>query len=298
MNKDLDSEQLISIILPTLNGSRYIATSIESCLNQTINNFELIIVVDGRTTDNTVEIIERYTDPRIRIVFNPSGAGNLPGSLNIGFSHAKGNLFTWTSDDNYYKNDALEKMFSFLGRNPDVGLVYTGFWFIDENGNIVRESSLHPPDALIEGENPVGSCFLYWREVAEKVGLYDVNFLMVEDAEFWMRIYKEFKVVLVEDRCYYHRFHGESLTIKNYGAYKARRRLVDASKKHFGMSFFRYQEKISEVFIDEAFFAYQKRDYKHVLPCLVRGVVRNPLWLRNKGVYSIGVRSFLNSFSK
>ena len=293
MNKEFD--HLISIILPTLNGSRYIATSIESCLNQTINNFELIIVVDGRTTDNTVEIIERYTDPRIKIVFNTSGAGNLPGSLNIGFSHAKGNLFTWTSDDNIYKEDALEKMFTFLEINPDVGLVYTGFWFIDENGVIVRESGLHPPDALIEGENPVGSCFLYRRKVAEKVGLYDVDFLLVEDAEFWMRIYKEFKVVLIEDRCYYHRFHGESLTIKNYGAYKARRRLVDASKKHFGMSFFRYQEKISKVFIDEAFFAYQKKDYRRVLPGLLRGVVRDPSWLGNRGVYSIGIQSLLKT---
>ncbi len=289
MDRMINKDPLISIVLPTLNGGRYIATSIESCLQQSYKNFELI-VVDGGSTDNTIQIVKSFDDPRIRIYNQQSNTGRLPGALNFGFSHAKGDFFTWAQDDDYYKNDAMERMVSYLLKNPDVGLVYTGLWFIDEAEGIILESKLLPPEALI-ATNPVGHCFLYRREVAERVGPYDVNFIMVEDAEFWMRIYKMFKVAMIEDRYYYHRFHSESLTIKNYGGYLAQRRLAEASKKHFGLSWFRYQHRIADVFIDEAFSAYQKEDYKHVLPCILNGTLRNPRWLRNRGIYSIAIQS-------
>jgi GT2 family glycosyltransferase len=240
-----------------------------------------------------MQIVRAYSDPRIRIFENPTGTGRLPGSLNIGFSHAKGDFYTWTSDDNFYKDDALEIMVSYLQKNPDMGLVYTGFWFIDDEGRIIGESNLLPPDSLTV-TNPVGSCFLYRREVAERVGQYDVNFRMVEDADFWMRVYKQSKLALIRDRYYYHRLHGESLTVKNYGEYLARRRLADASKKHFGISWFKYQELVASTLIDEAFSAYQKRDYGHVLPCIINGVLRDPRWLKNRGLYSIGIQSLSN----
>lgn len=289
-----NNKPLISIVLPTLNGSRYIATSIDSCLQQSYPNFELIVVVDGRTRDNTMQIVREYSDPRIRIFENRSGDGGLPGSLNIGFSHARGDFYTWTSDDNYYQQDALEVMFAYLVQNSEVGLVYTGYWYIDDDGRILRESDLLPPQTVTRS-NPVGCCFLYRRDVAEKAGQYDVNFRMVEDAEFWMRIFKLSKIAMIEGRYYYYRLHNDSLTVKNYGAHFAKRRLVAASKTHFGINWFAYQRLIAEVFIDEAFFAFNKMDYRHVLACLLSGVVRNPLWLGNRGLYSIGIQSLFKS---
>ena len=287
---------LVSIVLPTYNVGRFVAASIDSCLQQSYQNFELI-VVDGCSEDDTLQIVRNFRDPRIRVYSQPSNSGRLPGALNIGFSHAAGDFLTWTQGDDYYKTNAIEVMVSHLLKNPDVGLVYTGFWFIDEDNNIIRESSLLPPELLVTS-NPIGHCFLYRREVADIVGPYDVDFFMVEDAEFWMRIYLKFNVSLIEDRFYYHRFHSESLTIKNYGAYLAQRRLADASKKHFGMSYLNYQKRIAKIFIDEAFFAYQMKDYKHVAPCMVKGIIRDPSWLGNRGVYSIGLQSLLKTFDK
>lgn len=294
MDRVQDSNPLVSIILPTYNVGRFVAASIESCLKQSYQNFELI-VVDGCSEDDTLQIVHSFRDPRIRVYSQPPNSGRLPGALNFGFSHAVGEFLTWTQGDDYYTPNAIEIMMSHLLKNPDVGLVYTGFWFIDEDGVIIRESSLWPPEHLVTS-NPVGHCFLYRKEVAEKVGPYDVDFFMVEDAEFWMRIYLKYKVSLIEDRFYYHRFHRESLTIKNYGAYLAQRRLADASKKHFGMNYLNYQKRIAKIFVDEAFFAFQMKDYKHVVPCIVKGVVRDPSWLGNKGVYSIGLRSLLKAF--
>ena len=102
--------KLISIILPTYNGEKYIRESIDSILNQTYKNWELIIVNDC-STDQTPTIVDEYAtkDSRIKIINNAMNL-KLPKSLNIGFKEAKGEYYTWTSDDNIFKPTALEVM--------------------------------------------------------------------------------------------------------------------------------------------------------------------------------------------
>jgi glycosyltransferase involved in cell wall biosynthesis len=106
---------LVSIVLPTYNGSRYIQQSIDSCLNQTYSNIELIIVDDG-STDCTEQIINSYTDNRIRYIQHQKNAG-LPTALNTGVAHATGDYLTWTSDDNFYAPQAIETQLTFLLKN-------------------------------------------------------------------------------------------------------------------------------------------------------------------------------------
>ena len=104
---------LVSIVLPTYNGENFIAKAIESILKQTYTNFELIIV-DDCSSDATNEIINSYAkkDARIRIIKNDVNK-KLPASLNIGFDNAKGEYYTWSSDDNEYYPQAFEKMVDF-----------------------------------------------------------------------------------------------------------------------------------------------------------------------------------------
>ena len=90
----------VSIVLPTYNGARYLKSSVESCLNQTHKNIELVIV-DDCSTDETPDIVRSYNDPRIRYVRNETNQ-RLPRSLNIGFALATGDYLTWTSDDNEF----------------------------------------------------------------------------------------------------------------------------------------------------------------------------------------------------
>ena len=89
----------VSIILPTYNGKKYIRDSIESIINQTYTNWELIIVNDC-STDDTQKIIEEYQqkDKRIIVINNEKNL-KLPASLNRGFEEASGEYYTWTSDD-------------------------------------------------------------------------------------------------------------------------------------------------------------------------------------------------------
>ncbi len=203
--------KLVSIILPTYNGEKHIKNSIESCLCQTYRNIELIIVNDC-SADGTLELIKEYAekDNRIRIVDNPKNI-KLPASLNEGFRVSKGLLLTWTSDDNMFRENAIERMVNMLSEKS-ADFIYCGYSVGDMNGNIecVRPPA-DPKDMLFR--NVVGACFLYTRQVYEAIGEYNVNLFCAEDYEYWSRIYRKgLKIVTCDEDLYIYRRHTNSLT--------------------------------------------------------------------------------------
>jgi glycosyltransferase involved in cell wall biosynthesis len=159
----------VSIVLPTHNGERFLAQSIESCLSQPFRDIELI-VVDDCSTDSTPRIARRYAhaDPRVRVLRNDPNR-KLPASLNRGFSEARGAYLTWTSDDNWYRPDAIGSMAEFLDAHADVGLVYAGMTDVDDAGAELKRRAALPPECLVEW-SCVGACFLYRREVRDRLG--------------------------------------------------------------------------------------------------------------------------------
>ncbi len=108
--------KLVSVILPVYNGEDTIAESIDSVLAQTYQNLELVIVNDC-STDGTQAILKEYEakDRRVRVIDNSVNL-KLPRSLNVGFSDAKGEYLTWTSDDNLYHPSAIEEMAAVLDK--------------------------------------------------------------------------------------------------------------------------------------------------------------------------------------
>jgi glycosyltransferase involved in cell wall biosynthesis len=203
------SMELISVILPTRNGARYIEQSIDSCLNQTYANCELIIVDDG-STDDTPSKIARYTDDRIRVMRHTESRG-LSAALNSGFSLARGGLLTWTSDDNYYRPIALERMSGFLRDHPDVDFVYADLDCIDDaRGDPVRWG-VRPVASLLDG-NAIGACFLYRRRVHEVVGPYAEDIALAEDYDYWIRVSLSFRMAPLHENLYCYRLHPGSLS--------------------------------------------------------------------------------------
>ena len=202
-------EPLISIVLPTHNGSHYVEDSIRSCISQSYKNWELIIV-DDASTDDTPMKIATFTDTRVRIVRHQTNR-RLPGALNTGFSLAGGEYLTWTSDDNYYRPAALQEMVAFLREHPNVGVVYTDYSIVDERGAVIYNISVSDPEELIHG-NCVGSSFLYRREVQVKLGGYSEDMFLAEDYDFWVRASISFCLAPLHKDLYCHRFHPGSLT--------------------------------------------------------------------------------------
>jgi glycosyltransferase involved in cell wall biosynthesis len=204
MNQDVK----VSIVLPTYNGSRYIRQSIDSCLNQTYRNIELI-VVDDCSTDNIAEIVKSYSDPRVRYVRNEKNQ-RLPQSLNIGFAQSQGEYVTWTSDDNIYAPEAIEKMLAFLMKHRH-DFVFCDYYFFNDD-DLNHPTLVQLPDKVAFHKiNPVRACFLYTRKVKDAVGDYDPAMELAEDYEYWIRVSKKFKMHHYPKPLYYYRVHQAQL---------------------------------------------------------------------------------------
>ncbi len=204
----------VSIVLPSYNGERYIRESIESVINQTFTDWELIIV-DDCSTDSTLHIAEEYAgwEERIRVIHNEENQ-KLPEALNIGFRHAAGAYLTWTSDDNMYLSHALEEMSRYLDEHEEVPMVCTGMLFMNENMQYVKE--FMPYNAVqMRVQDTVGACFMYRREVLAEVGEYSKEFFCVEDYEYWIRILIKYgSIGYIPNIFYLYRRQKNSLTIE------------------------------------------------------------------------------------
>ena len=145
----------VSIVMPVYNGEQYLKESIESILSQTFQDWELWLVNDC-STDSSPQIMEEYTkrDPRVHMLSNLENQ-KLPRTLNIGFRHAGGEYLTWTSDDNRYKESAIERMVQALEENPSYGMAYSSMEYLQEDG-----ITLTPPTVDLSRicvEDPIGA---------------------------------------------------------------------------------------------------------------------------------------------
>lgn len=204
---------MISIVLPTYNGASYLEKSVSSILNQTYHDFELIIV-DDCSTDQTWDLLKKFQqqDQRIQILHNDTNR-KLPASLNIGFAVAKGDYYTWTSDDNLYKPDAFKTMVDVLDQEKQVDIVYALFDIINDHDVIMRSVTAEQCEInQIYDHNPVGACFLYRNSVHKKLNGYDENRFLVEDYDFWLRAYRHFSYRMIPESLYSYREHPKSLT--------------------------------------------------------------------------------------
>ena len=206
-------DPVVSIVLPVWNGERYFRQSIESCLNQSFPDLEVIVVDDG-SVDSTPSLIEEYAhrDGRLRALSHTGNRG-LSQALNTGFASARGNYFTWTSADNYYRPAAIEALLEVLRAAPDAQVVYSDYTVVDADGNMLECRSAGPVQRLLL-ENCVGGCFLYCRTVQETLGRYDDSFFLAEDYDFWLRASARFRMTPVHQDLYCARDHKDSLSVR------------------------------------------------------------------------------------
>lgn len=220
----------VTIVLPTYNGSQYLRASIESVINQTYKDLELVIV-DDCSTDETLKMADDYSerDGRIVVIHNRINK-KLPASLNIGFEKARGEYFSWTSDDNIYEKNAIEKMVRYLDTHKNIPMVRADMLLIDENSEVICESEQFDCHKMLT-KNCVGACFMYRKSVAQSVGQYDETLFCVEDYDYWIRIMEQYGTIgNIKEFLYQYRWHHESLssTKRDY----VQSQLNEMRKKH------------------------------------------------------------------
>lgn len=222
MNNITADTPLVSIVLPSYKRAYVLPDAINSILNQTYTNFELIIV-DDNSPDNTAEVIKSFNDPRIRYVKNEFNL-KLPRTLNKGFSLAQGEYLTWTSDDNIFEPTAIEKMAEAL-QTSQCEFVYADYYlFIDTDANSKPLNPQHsqlPFPIQLEKSNDIGACFMYTRRVYEETGEYDPELFLVEDYDYFIRIEKKFKMQHISSPLYYFRRDDNTLYCSRFCEVKA-----------------------------------------------------------------------------
>jgi glycosyltransferase involved in cell wall biosynthesis len=217
MNEDPLKDLLVSVIIPAYNAEKYLADAIDSILNQTFTQFE-IIIIDDCSKDRTNEIIQKYanSDVRIRAFRNKINLG-IAGNRNKGVGLAKGKYVVWQDADDISLPWRIEKQLHFMEINPEVGIVggYLQF-FSDDNENtgirkysaddlelrrrIFRFSPVAQPAAMIRK-----SCLI-------QAGEYDLKLPPAEDLDMSFRIGIRHKFANIQEVVIKYREHPNSAT--------------------------------------------------------------------------------------
>lgn len=202
----------VSIVLPCYNGERFLKQSLDSILSQNKHDWELIIV-DDCSTDNSGRIADDYAacDSRISVIHNKQNK-KLPASLNIGFAHARGKYFTWTSDDNIAKPDWLSVLSDYLDANPSTDMVSACTDYMDDNGHVYASMNPRRDIRQLAHICNIGAAFMYRKTTADKIGKYDEDMFCAEDYDYWTRIALNGQIDYINNNIYQYRSNPQSLT--------------------------------------------------------------------------------------
>ena len=188
-----------SIMMPTYNHQQYIGQAIESALNQTMENFELIICNDG-STDNTEDIIHQFKDQRIKYI-NKKNAG-VTSALNACLMKSKGKYICWLSSDDIYDKNKLQAHFNYHSEISNTDLSIAPFGQIYDN-KLIKKQQKKPNNssALIEflnGSFINGLSLCIHKDIYMKTGLFDERYKYSCDTAKWFQLLKTIPPIYLE----------------------------------------------------------------------------------------------------
>jgi glycosyltransferase involved in cell wall biosynthesis len=206
-------EPLVTILLPVYNGGNYLKIAIESILNQTYTDFELLIIDDG-STDDSVRTISSYSDPRIRLVKNEKNMG-IVKTLNRGIQLAEGSFIARMDADDICLPSRIEKQAQYLTEHPEVSMVDSIMEIIDENGKSLNKTN---SPAITDEEvlrtmariNCMGHSSIMMRKDDYVKYLYRP--IYYEDDDLWLRLLNDGKKIhKVAEPLLLYRVHNQSI---------------------------------------------------------------------------------------
>ncbi|MDR7521381.1 MAG: glycosyltransferase [Armatimonadota bacterium] len=202
---------LVSVIMPVYNAAETIEEAVQSLLQQTYSDLEIIVVDDG-STDASISLIERYHDPRIRIV-RQEHCG-IVRTRNTGCAQARGTYLAVMDSDDVAHEGRIAAQVKFLERQPDVGLLGTHARFVHDDG---REWLFTPPveDRALRRyllwDNPfVHSSVMFRRQAFEETGGYTEGIVANEDYRLWIRMARNWRLGMIPQVLLTYRVRGTS----------------------------------------------------------------------------------------
>lgn len=216
----MTSTPIVSVLLPVRNGMPYLPEAIESLVNQTFGNFEIIAIDDG-STDGTATYLKGIGDPRVRVI-SPGGVG-LAAALNAGLAEARGRYVARQDADDWSMRERFATEVAYLDAHPEIALVSTCADYIDEAGDLVdtpwtrivrsQQDPAQTPEQIL-GMMPLTCCITHGSvmmrtDVLRAAGGYDQAMVPAEDYDLWLRLLPKHQLTKLPDRVYAYRVHRE-----------------------------------------------------------------------------------------
>ncbi|MCS7018151.1 MAG: glycosyltransferase family 2 protein [Cytophagales bacterium] len=231
----------ISVILPVYNAEKYVAAAIESILNQTFTNFELLLINDA-STDSSAAILESYAarDARIRLIHNSENLG-LTATLNKAIDLCQGEYIARMDADDISLPHRLATQVNFLEKHPEIGFCSCWVAIIDSQGELTGEQwVMRLGSPQIYARMYFHNCFVHTGIMMRRryaLLKYDAaQYPIQEDYEFWMRLIKVTQAALIPEILVYYRVHQQSITSsKNSQAKRYTRQIVSNQLQTLGL---------------------------------------------------------------
>jgi len=214
-------DYLISIIIPTYNSATFLKQTIDSVINQTYRNWELLIVDDG-STDDILEIVNPAInkDSRIQYFESAENFGGPAKPRNIGIQHSKGEFIAFLDSDDIWVPNKLELQMECFSKNSDILLVGTNCQTFPNgisNELFLFKNKIISFNYLLNNRKGIiTSSVLMKRKVIDLIGYFDEDkrLIAVEDTDFWLRLLKfqDYSVLIMKESLVKYRLHGNNIS--------------------------------------------------------------------------------------
>ena len=209
----------VSIITAVFNRKDLVPRTVDSVLNQSLEDIEYLVIDDG-SQDGTREWLADHDDPRLRLLVHPGNANKgQAASINLGLSEARGDYLVIIDSDDMLAPEALERHAAIMDADPSVGVVYGQGYAID-----INDRELYPlfDEDHVEYSDPnrllldcyvasPGLC-MFRRSAAEKAGALEETFRAAQDHDFLLRVVEQSRLVYSGHTCFYYRKHDGTIS--------------------------------------------------------------------------------------
>lgn len=211
--------EIVSVIIPTYNRKNFIIQAIESVINQTYKNLEIIVIDDG-SSDNTKETLKDYIlNNKIKYFYKEnSGVSN---TRNYGIEKSTGSFLAFLDSDDFWKHDKIEKQINLFKSNDKLGLVHTCYTTLLDNQEITK----HPDnpnyyqgkvfEKMIQFNMVATSTVVIKKECIEKSGLFFQEYSPCEDYDLWIKISKYYEFAYLNEALAFYRENSTNNISKN-----------------------------------------------------------------------------------
>ncbi len=223
-------QNLVTIYITNYNYEKYIDRAINSCINQTYKNIEIIIYDDG-SKDNSKKIISKYSShPKITSIYQKTIG--LVKTCNKALYSCKGEFIVRLDADDWFDENAISIMVEKLKKNPDSNFIFPDYYEVDQHGLISKLIRRHDfKNVSLKDQFAHGACTLFRVSSLKKVGGYDETFTCQDGVNIWLKFLKKNNPLNINLPLFFYRKHSSSLTTNYEKIAENRNKILKANTK-------------------------------------------------------------------